>query len=1088
MKLIYSALLLLVCVSGYAQVQNTLEDQLYTKKGIVSDENITASSSTMSANTGLFYNLNIRGATEGAPALIGDPNLFQVQIFVQQVGSSYYGVIKSTTGIPLKFDSVDKQLQLVSGADITGGTTRIDQHFEVTSSPVRIVAALTSSQALQLTRSATDTTGGKIYYNPVTQRVYFLNDDPGGNGFTFDPPLTNDAGESITIYANDIVMDSTDSRLLTTHIIDTANSISWDNLLDSASAVTIIEYVSTASDWILNHFDLMKDATGTLLPTFIEDRITSRLNSISDLTISGTFTAQNLIANTSLKSSSQTFNTQTYFNGEIVFGSGATVIGLPTQQVDTASLQTQIDNNTSLILQNVSDISDLESRVTALENAATGGDTADEYIFLVGGTASVAVSHNLATRRVVQDLKWTGAPYTKVIAQNEQTDINTITYRFGAPYEGNAFTALVKEASFTKEIGNGVDSVLTVEHTNLAPRDLMVFVYETASPYKEVYPVISVSSDIEHTIDFGDTVPTANQYTVCYLVPDATQVVGGSATNYLYISHEYGSTWQSQVWENGGNARKVFMETGYAEPDKTILHQSSNFTSNQYILMWKDVIPVINEGFLADFYVPKTGTDDLSGEFSGNTATFDVLSVSSTFIGDGSQLRNLNIDEVSSELSVNVGLNTAHRSMVSGNPHSVTISDITPDLEANVSLGVLAHSWGNHAIAGYQTDDATTQGAVMDSDFFVQQAGFLMKFDNEVYSVSEEANVNIGLGVNAYFWGDHALAGYLTDPNDSVQASELDGVFSTNGLLKRLGTATYTTISDQSANWNTAYTHTLNFSNPHGVTLTDVSSTIAANVSTALNWATQALYLNLSDVLTNGNVASASIDMASNDFENVDVLTFIKTGGGIRSRTSNGIKDYWNYGGLDYQWQSRSEDIGTEWTWNLAGSDLFTINGTKIEIGLVGSFESLGDNTLGAVSADSLFLSGSLIASLTAGSLQWSGNETINAGTIIMNASGIDMSGRNIRNNYTDSVYTGFTQIDFDNFYSTGHGIEIRAKANVTNVSNALIVHPVRGIEFLLNTGGRWALKGIVKTGGVNGNGYLSIWDDLNIEHKISLD
>lgn len=59
----------------------------------------------------------------------------------------------------------------------------------------------------------------------------------------------------------------------------------------------------------------------------------------------------------------------------------------------------------------------------------------------------------------------------------------------------------------------------------------------------------------------------------------------------------------------------------------------------------------------------------------------------------------------------------------------------------------------------------------------------------------------------AYDWGNHALAGYLKsyDPNDSVQPSELDGTFNTTGLLKRLGTANYTTVADNSANWDQAF-------------------------------------------------------------------------------------------------------------------------------------------------------------------------------------------------------------------------------------------------------------------------------------------
>jgi hypothetical protein len=48
-------------------------------------------------------------------------------------------------------------------------------------------------------------------------------------------------------------------------------------------------------------------------------------------------------------------------------------------------------------------------------------------------------------------------------------------------------------------------------------------------------------------------------------------------------------------------------------------------------------------------------------------------------------------------------------------------------------------------------------------------------------------------------------AGFITNPNDTVSGTELDGTFSTNGLLRRTAAGTYSTITDNSSNWNTAY-------------------------------------------------------------------------------------------------------------------------------------------------------------------------------------------------------------------------------------------------------------------------------------------
>jgi hypothetical protein len=53
----------------------------------------------------------------------------------------------------------------------------------------------------------------------------------------------------------------------------------------------------------------------------------------------------------------------------------------------------------------------------------------------------------------------------------------------------------------------------------------------------------------------------------------------------------------------------------------------------------------------------------------------------------------------------------------------------------------------------------------------------------------------------AYSWGNHASAGYLT----SLGTAILDGDFTVNGLMSRTGAGTYTSVTDNSSNWNTAF-------------------------------------------------------------------------------------------------------------------------------------------------------------------------------------------------------------------------------------------------------------------------------------------
>ena len=99
-----------------------------------------------------------------------------------------------------------------------------------------------------------------------------------------------------------------------------------------------------------------------------------------------------------------------------------------------------------------------------------------------------------------------------------------------------------------------------------------------------------------------------------------------------------------------------------------------------------------------------------------------------------------------------------------------TPPDLTPYAQtANLSIANwdAAHGWGNHASAGYLV--ATAQ---------------------------DKTNWN-----TAYGWGNHASAGYLT----SLGTALVDADFTTNGLMKRTAAGTYTSITDNSTNWDTAY-------------------------------------------------------------------------------------------------------------------------------------------------------------------------------------------------------------------------------------------------------------------------------------------
>ena len=56
----------------------------------------------------------------------------------------------------------------------------------------------------------------------------------------------------------------------------------------------------------------------------------------------------------------------------------------------------------------------------------------------------------------------------------------------------------------------------------------------------------------------------------------------------------------------------------------------------------------------------------------------------------------------------------------------------------------------------------------------------------------------------AYGWGDHASGGYLTSETSHADVV-VDGDFASNGILKRTAAGVYGIVTDNSANWDTAY-------------------------------------------------------------------------------------------------------------------------------------------------------------------------------------------------------------------------------------------------------------------------------------------
>lgn len=120
----------------------------------------------------------------------------------------------------------------------------------------------------------------------------------------------------------------------------------------------------------------------------------------------------------------------------------------------------------------------------------------------------------------------------------------------------------------------------------------------------------------------------------------------------------------------------------------------------------------------------------------------------------------------------------------------------------DVSNWNTAYNWGNHASAGYLTSETSHANVLVDEDF-TSQGIMLRGGTSGSYSILANNSANWN---TAYGWGNHASAGYLTS---QISHSDVvvDGDFTSEGLIKRGSTSgTYSIITDNATNWNTAYT------------------------------------------------------------------------------------------------------------------------------------------------------------------------------------------------------------------------------------------------------------------------------------------
>ena len=84
---------------------------------------------------------------------------------------------------------------------------------------------------------------------------------------------------------------------------------------------------------------------------------------------------------------------------------------------------------------------------------------------------------------------------------------------------------------------------------------------------------------------------------------------------------------------------------------------------------------------------------------------------------------------------------------------------------------------------------------------------YTKSFLNDVFDGDNATTINGYNRANwdtAYGWGDHSTAGYLTSETSHADVL-VDGDFGSAGLMKTNGSGTYSIVTDNSSNWDTAY-------------------------------------------------------------------------------------------------------------------------------------------------------------------------------------------------------------------------------------------------------------------------------------------
>jgi hypothetical protein len=298
------------------------------------------------------------------------------------------------------------------------------------------------------------------------------------------------------------------------------------------------------------------------------------------------------------------------------------------------------------------------------------------------------------------------------------------------------------------------------------------------------------------------------------------------------------------------------------------------------------------------------------GSTGGNVTISSYANIrANAFYGDGSNLTGITSygdSDVAAYLSAN-GYGTSSSIIASITDSAPTTLDTLNELaaalgdDANFSTTITnsiatkwtqdntkisnwdtAYSWGNHASAGYLTSytetdpvfSAHTTSNIINGTGLLKNDGsgnwsydtstYLTSYTetDPLYTSSPASGITSTKITNwdiAYGWGNHASAGYLTSETSHADVL-VDGDFTTSGIMSTNGSGTYSIITDNSSNWNTAFgwgNHASEgYITDYTVTQADVTTHQAALSITESQISDLGSYLVAGDITSKANLAS----------------------------------------------------------------------------------------------------------------------------------------------------------------------------------------------------------------------------------------